>query len=83
MNLKISVCRFVCNILIAEDLTLKGKFTYFLSVVKSSKIMTGRFTYMPVDSLVYPKMKLLFAVKTGIPSSQYVSVSTIKLSGRS
>ena len=41
MNLKMSVC-FVCNILIAEDLTLNGKSTYFLSVVKSSKIITAQ-----------------------------------------
>ena len=44
-------CR-TCSIFIAEDLTLNGKSTSLESVVKSSKIMTGTFEYIPLVSLV-------------------------------
>ena len=55
-----------CKIFIAEDFTLKGKPTSFESVVKSSKMMQGRLEYTPFTSLVYPMIKDLPAVKTGI-----------------
>lgn len=54
------------NIFIAEDFTLKGKSTNFESVVKSSKMITGKFEKTPSDSFVYPIMKDFPAVKTGI-----------------
>ncbi len=50
----------------ADDFTLKGKFTSFESVVKSSKMMQGNLEYIPSTSLVYPMMNDLPAVKTGI-----------------
>ncbi|EYA72137.1 putative type I restriction enzyme EcoR124II, partial [Bacteroides fragilis str. S24L15] len=37
---------------ITDDFTLKGKTTSFESVVKSSKIIQGRFEHIPVASLV-------------------------------
>ena len=50
----------------ADDFTLKGKSTNFESVVKSSKMIQGKLEYIPSTSLVYPMMKDLPAVKTGI-----------------
>ena len=46
----ISLCIF--RIFITDDFTLKGKTTSFESVVKSSKIIQGRFEHIPVASLV-------------------------------
>ena len=50
----------------AEDFTLKGKSTNFESVVKSSKIITGKSVKIPSDSFVWPIIKDFPAVKTGI-----------------
>ena len=43
-----SIFPFTLSIFIAEDLTLNGKSTYFDSVVKSSKIITGRLSQTPL-----------------------------------
>ena len=50
----------------AEDFTLKGKLTNFESVVKSSKIITGKFVKTPSDSFVKPIINDFPAVKTGV-----------------
>jgi hypothetical protein len=42
----------IFRIFITDDFTLKGKTTSFESVVKSSKIIQGRFEHIPVASLV-------------------------------
>ena len=62
------ILAFAFRIFIAEDLTLKGKSTNFVAVVKSSKMITGRFSleYTPFSSLVKPRRKDLPAVNTGI-----------------
>ena len=60
------------KIFIADDLTLKSKSTHFLSVVKSSKIITGFFKLdikMLFLSFVHPKIKVFPGVKTGIAYS--------------
>jgi hypothetical protein len=59
----------------AEDLTLNGKSTYLLFIVKSSNIITGKFLKIPSVSVVYPKMKDLLAVKTGTDLSEYGKIS--------
>ena len=56
-------------ILHADDLTLKGKSTHLLAVVKSSNKITGlSFSAgkMPSVSLVFPKTKVCPAVRTGV-----------------
>ena len=55
-----------CSIFIAEDFTLKGKSTYFESVVKSSNMITGRFLKIPAVSFVWPIKNDFPAVKTGV-----------------
>ena len=57
---------FTRRIFIAEDFTLKGKSTNFVSVVKSSKIITGTSVKTPSDSFVYPIINDFPAVKTGV-----------------
>ncbi|HBN00356.1 MAG TPA: hypothetical protein DD384_03885 [Firmicutes bacterium] len=54
------------RIFIADDFTLNGKSTYLLSVVKSSKMITGKSFFIPVVSFVYPIINDFPAVKTGV-----------------
>jgi hypothetical protein len=54
------------RIFMAEDFTLKGNVTYLIAVVKSSNIIVGTFVNMPSVSLVYPNIKVLPAVRTGV-----------------
>ena len=54
-----------CKIFIADDFTLNGKSTYLESVVKSSKIITGRLLHTPNSSFVLPIIKDFPAVRTG------------------
>lgn len=63
-----SISRFLCTfkIFIADDFTLKEKFTNFESVVKSSKIIQGRLENIPSSSLVCPIRKDFPAVNTGV-----------------
>ena len=56
----------MCNIFIADDFTLKGKSTNLLSVVKSSKIITGKSSNILSVSFVCPSINDLPAVKTGV-----------------
>ena len=72
----------ICNIFIAEDFTLNLKSTYWVAVVKSSKIITGNSSKILSVSSVYPKMNDLPAVKTGVGYLSSYSVEfTIYLEG--
>ena len=62
----ISKVSWICSIFIADDLTLKGKSINREAVVKSSKIIQGNLLYTPSVSLVYPIVKDLPAVSTGV-----------------
>nr|DAQ62120.1 MAG TPA: hypothetical protein [Crassvirales sp.] len=61
-----SISFFTLKIFIAEDFILNGKSTKRESVVKSSKIITGRLSHIPSVSFVYPIIKDFPAVKTGV-----------------